>query len=178
MQDKDFTTYEYKTISTRANEQAQTIDMYEAFGYEVIETSTNSLGNVTLSLKRDRKQKHKTELNKLLRQGEETFESIHNLNASKTRGATIFSFIFGSLASLVLGGGMCLVMLLNSNLVALIGGIIIGVIGIILCSVNPLIYNKMVAKKTKEVLPLIDQSEEKLANILEKGNELLSQDII
>ena len=33
-------------------------------------------------------------------------------------------------------------------------------------------------KKTKEILPIIDDNEEKLANILEKGNDLLNTDFI
>lgn len=37
---------------------------------------------------------------------------------------------------------------------------------------------KMVEKKTGELLPIIDDNEEKLANILEKGNDLLKADLI
>ena len=43
---------------------------------------------------------------------------------------------------------------------------------------NYFIYKKIVAKRIKQVLPVIDQTEEKLANILEKGNDLLRADLI
>ena len=73
---------------------------------------------------------------------------------------------------------MCLVMLIENSIPALIGGIVLGVIGIALCSVNYIIYKNIVTKKTKQVLPVIDDNEEKLSNILEKGNDLLRTDLI
>lgn len=39
-------------------------------------------------------------------------------------------------------------------------------------------YKKLAEKKTKTLLPVIDDNEEKLANILEKGNGLLNADLI
>lgn len=178
MQEKDFVSYEYKTVSVKAIDQTKAEDMYEAFGWEITGTSAQATGNLMLSLKRDRKQKHKQELNRLERQAEETLDAINGLNLSKTRGASIFAYIFGIAAALILGGGMCLTMLVENSIPALVGGIVLGIIGFALCGVNYVVYSKMVAKKTKEVLPVIDQTEEKLANILEKGNELLSAEII
>ena len=94
------------------------------------------------------------------------------------RSAEIYSRIFGVIATLILGGGMCLVMLIENSIPALVGGIVLGVVGIALCSVNYLIYKKIVEKKTKQVLPVIDDNEEKLSNVLEKGNDLLRTDLI
>ncbi len=178
MQEKDFVSYEYRTKTVKAKDQMRAIDMYEAFGWEVTATTPTVVDGVTLSLKRDRKLKHKQELIKLERQAEDTFEAINGLHRAKTMGASIFAYIFGVIATLILGGGMCLVMLIENSIPALVGGIILGVIGIVLCGVNYIIYSKIVAKKTKEILPIIDQTEEKLANILEKGNDLLSTDLI
>lgn len=178
MQEKDFVSYEYKTVSVNAKDQTRALDMYESFGWELTGTSTQAVGGVTLSFKRDRKLKHKQELTKLERQAEETFDAVNGLQRSKTLGASVFAYIFGSVAALILGGGMCLTMLVENSLFAFVGGIVLGVAGIVLCSVNYPIYSKMVAKKTKDVLPVIDQTEEKLANILEKGNDLLKADLI
>ncbi len=178
MQERDFVSYEYKTVTAKAKDQAKTLDMYEAFGWEVTGTSASAIDGVTISLKRDRKQNHRQELNKLERQAEETFCEIDRLQRSKTMGASIFAYIFGIVAALVLGGGMCLVMLIENSIPALAGGIVLGVAGIALCGVNYLIYRKIAEKKTKEVLPIIDQTEEKLANILEKGNDLLKAEVI
>ncbi len=178
MQEKDFVTYEYKSVSFKAKDQTKAMDLYEAFGWEVTATSAEVTGGVTLSLRRDRKQKHKQELNKLERQAEETFSAINDLQRSKTRGASIFAYVFGIVAALIFGGGMCLTMLIENSIPALVGGIVLGLVGLALCGVNYVIYSKMAAKKTRDVLPAIDQTEEKLANILEQGNALLNTEFI
>lgn len=178
MKEKDFTAYEYKTKTVKAKDQTRVIDLYEAFGWEVTSTTPNYVDNVTISLKRDRKLKHKQELNKLERQAEETLENINGLHRAKTMGASIFGYTFGSVATLVFGGGMCLTMLGGNSLPSFVGGIVLGIVGIALSGINYLIYKKIVQKKTKEILPVIDQTEEKLANILEKGNDLLITEFI
>ena len=73
---------------------------------------------------------------------------------------------------------MSLCMLKTSEIPALVGGIILGIVGAVLCGVNYLAYKSIAQKKTKQVLPLIDEKQEKLANLLEKGNDLLSADLI
>ena len=169
--------YEYKTALVKAKDQAKAADLYEAFGWEIAGTSNAAVDRATLSLKRDRKQKHKSELTRLERQAEETLATLSRLQSSKTAGANVFAYLFGIAATLLLGGGMCLVMLFE-GIAAKTVGILLGVLGIALCGVNYLIYQKMVSKKTAEVLPVIDQTEEKLANLLEKGNELLRAGLI
>ena len=177
MQEKDFVSYEYRTVSVKAKDQARVMDLYEAFGWEVTGTSP-ALDGVTLSLKRDRHIPHKQELVKLERQAEDTFARIGGLERSKTQGASVFSYIFGCIAALILGGGMSLVMLVEGSIPALVGGIVLGIIGIVLCGVNYPIYKRLASQKTKALLPVIDETEEKLANLLERGNELLSAERI
>ena len=173
MQEKDFVSYEYMTKQVGVNSQTKTIDMYEAFGWEATSTNTSATGIITISFRRNRKQRHKQELNKLQRQAEDMNNTILQLNSSKTAIANIFAYTFGVIAALILGGGMSMVMTIKNNIPILVGGIIVGIIGIIMCSVNYFIYKKIVANKTKQVLPIIDENEEKLSNILEKGNDLL-----
>ena len=177
MQEKDFVSYEYRTVSVKAKDQAQAMDLYEAFGWEVTGTSP-ALDGITLSLMRDRHIPHKQELVKLERQAEDTFARIGGLERSKTQGASAFSYIFGCIAALILGGGMSLVMLVEGSIPALVGGIVLGIIGIVLCGVNYPIYKRLASQKTKALLPVIDETEEKLANLLERGNELLSAERI
>ncbi len=176
--EKDFIAYEYATKSVKAREQSRAIDLYESFGWEVTSVTPAFPEGVTLSLKRDRKLKHKQELNKFERQAETLMDTIARQQSAKTMGANIFAYVFGIVAALVFGGGMCLVMLIENSIPALAGGILLGIAGIALCGVNYFIYKKMAAKKTKQLLPIIDDNEEKLANLLEKGNALLQADVI
>lgn len=178
MQEKDYITYEYKTKVVKRNEQTRAIDIYEAFGWEITSVQSTVTGGVALSMRRDRKLKHKQEMVKLERQAEEKVGRITALEKSKTLSASVFGYVFGVIATLILGGGMSLLMVAQGNVGALIGGIVLGVIGIVLMSVNYPIFKKIAEKKTKEVLPLIDENEEQLANVLEKGNDLLSTDLL
>lgn len=177
MFERDFVAYEYKTVSVKAKDQAKTMDVYEAFGWEVTSAAQTLDGHAVLFLKRDRKQRHRTELTKLERQAEDTLDALRTLERSKTLGATVFSSIFGCIGALVLGGGMALVMQVG-GVPAMAGGIVLGLVGIVICAVNYPIFKKMAAKKTKSLLPVIDQTEEKLALLLEKGNDLLSTEQI
>ena len=178
MQEKDFVSYEYATRTAKAKNQTKAMDMYEAFGWEVTATAPTGFDTVTLSLRRNRKLKHKQELARLERQAEALTSTIDGLERAKSLGASVFAYIFGCFAALVLGGGMCLTMLIEGSIPALIGGIALGIAGIALCGVNYLIYKKSVEKKTKQLLPIIDDNEEKLANLLEKGNDLLKAGLI
>lgn len=177
MQERDHVSNEYRTVSVKAKDKTRAMDLYEAFGWEVTGTSP-AIDGVTLSLKRDRHIPHKQELVKLERQAEDTFVCIGGLESAKTRGASIFCCIFGCIAALVLGGGMSLTLLIEGSIPAFVGGIVLGTIGIVLCGVNYPIYKRLAAKKTKALLPVIDETEEKLADILERGNDLLSAERI
>lgn len=178
MQEKEFVSYEYRTKTVKAKDQTRAMDMYEAFGWEITATSPSAVDGVTLSLKRDRKLKHKQELTKLERQAEVVFTTINGLHREKTLGASIFCYIFGIVAALVFGGGLCLAMLIENSTPALVGGIALGILGVALCGINCIVYKKIAAKKTEQLLPIIDDNEEKLANILEKGNDLLHTDLL
>ena len=101
MQEKDFVSYEYKTVVADAKEQSRVTDVYEAFGWEVTSQST-ALKKTTLSLKRNRNISHKTELNRLERQASNMLVNLKNLERSKTTTAKVFSWIFGIVATLYL----------------------------------------------------------------------------
>lgn len=178
MTEKDFITYEYRTKSVKVKDLTRTADLYEAFGWEIVSTERTAVERVTLSLRRDRKLPHRQELNRLERQAEELSGTLDGLERAKRLRADIFAYIFGIVAALVLGGGMCMVMLIEDSVPALIGGIAVGVVGLVLCAVNYPVYRAMVAKKTEQVLPALDENEEKLADLLERGNDLLRADLI
>lgn len=171
--EKNFATYEYMSRRVKMGDQSRVTDLYEAFGWELTETSASAEG-AALSFKRDRKIPHKPELDRLQRKAEETKANLDRLERSKKSGASVFSLVFGCLAALVLGGGMSLVMTVENSLPALICGIFLGIVGVVLCAVNYPIYRRKADKKTAELIPVIDEQEEKLANLLEQANDLLA----
>ena len=152
MQEKDFVSYEYKTVSVKAKDQSKAIDLYEAFGWEITATERTVLDNVTISMKRDRKINHKAELVKLERQAENAFEAVNGLEKAKTQGARVFAYIFGCIAALVLGGGMCLCMLPESA-AAMAAGVVIGLVGIAMCAVNYPVFQKARRQKDEKSAP-------------------------
>ena len=76
--------------------------------------------------------------------------------------ATIFTYTFGIISSLVLGTGMSLAMqVIGSGTIGMILGIIIGIIGIIGCGVNYPIYKKMLEKgKAKYAYEIVQLARE------------------
>ena len=70
--------------------------------------------------------------------------ALRKLDRKAKLPATVFTFTFGIISSLVLGTGMCLAMqVIGSGAIMMALGIIIGIIGIVGCAVNYPIYKKI-----------------------------------
>ena len=173
MQDKDFVAYEYKTKRVAAQDQPQTADMYEAFGWEVTAVTPSAGGGVNVSFRRSRKLAHRQELSRLERQAEQTAAVIAKLRRAKTLGARVFAYIFGAAAALVFGGGMSMALLHADRAAWLAGGCVLGAAGIVLCAVNYFAYRRLAQKKEARLQPAIEDNEDKLADILERGDGIL-----
>ena len=77
--------------------------------------------------------------------------ALRKLDRKAKMPATIFTYTFGIISSLVLGTGMCLAMqVLGSGIIGMAIGVIVGVIGIIGCGVNYPIYKKMLENGKKK----------------------------
>ena len=77
--------------------------------------------------------------------------ALRKLDRKAKMPATVFTYTFGIVSSLVLGTGMCLAMrVLDSGIIGMVIGIIVGVIGIIGCGVNYPIYKKMLENGKKK----------------------------
>lgn len=74
--------------------------------------------------------------------------ALKKLDRQAKKGAEIFSYIFGSVFSLVFGTGMCFAMgeIGDSSITSMIIGIIIGLVGILGVSINYPIYKKLLRK--------------------------------
>ncbi len=77
--------------------------------------------------------------------------ALRKLDRKAKMPATIFTYTFGIISSLVLGTGMCFAMqVLGSGIIGMVIGILVGVIGIIGCGVNYPIYKKMLENGKKK----------------------------
>jgi len=76
--------------------------------------------------------------------------------------ATVFTYTFGIVSSLVLGTGMSLAMqVIGSGTAGMVLGIIVGIIGLIGCGINYPIYKKMLEKgKAKYAYEIVQLARE------------------
>lgn len=73
--------------------------------------------------------------------------ALKKLDRKAKLPATVFTYSFGVISTLIVGTGMCLSMqVLGTGIVSRILGIIIGIIGFIGCGVNFPIYNRILEK--------------------------------
>lgn len=72
--------------------------------------------------------------------------------------ATIFTYTFGVVSSLIVGTGMCLSMnVIGKGVFSMVAGTVIGIIGFILCGVNYPIYKRMLEKgKAKYAYEIVE----------------------
>ena len=79
--------------------------------------------------------------------GDSKIIALRKLDKRAKLPATVFTYIFGIVSTLVLGTGMCFSMqVIGSGTLGMVIGIAVGVVGIIGCSVNYPIYRKMLEK--------------------------------
>ena len=77
--------------------------------------------------------------------------ALRKLDKKAKTPATIFTYTFGIISSLILGTGMCFAMqVLGSGIIDMLIGIIVGVIGMIGCGINYPIYKKMLERGKKK----------------------------
>ena len=77
--------------------------------------------------------------------------ALRKLDRKAKMPATIFTYTFGIVSSLVLGTGMCFAMqVLGSGIVDMVIGIIVGIVGIVGCGINYPIYKKMLENGKKK----------------------------
>ena len=96
-----------------------------------------------------------------------TLDKIKNLDKKVKKPANVFAYVFGSIAAIILGCGMSLVMTnINTYLniaEPLFPGIVIGVIGLFFAIINYPIYKRILASRRKkyaaEIIALSDKIE-------------------
>ena len=84
--------------------------------------------------------------------------ALKKLDAKAKLPATVFTYSFGIISSLIVGTGMSLAMqVIGSGVVSMVLGIVIGIAGFVGCGVNYPIYKKMLEKgKAKYAYEIVE----------------------
>ncbi len=96
---------------------------------------------------------------------ESELDELRRLDAKVKRPANVFSYVFGSIAAIIMGCGMSLIMTDIADIIGFSGdpmlcGIVIGVVGMILALINYPIYLGMIkARKKKYSAKIIELSD-------------------
>ncbi|MBQ3006437.1 MAG: dihydropteridine reductase [Clostridia bacterium] len=91
-------------------------------------------------------------------------DALKKLDAKVKKPANVFAYVFGSIAAIIMGSGMSLVMTDIGESIgiadAMIPGIVIGIIGMLMAIVNYPIFKQILAsrrkKYAKEIIALSD----------------------
>lgn len=91
-------------------------------------------------------------------------DALKKLDAKVKKPANVFAYVFGSIAAIIMGSGMSLVMTDIGETIgvadAMIPGVVIGIIGMLMAIINYPVYKKFLAsrrkKYAKEIIALSD----------------------
>ncbi len=95
-------------------------------------------------------------------------DELRQLDKKVKRPANVFAYIFGSLAAIIMGGGMSLIMTDISETIGMaepmLPGLIIGVVGLALALMNYPIYKRILNSRRKKYASEIISVSEKIIN--------------
>lgn len=92
--------------------------------------------------------------------GETTMEHLRRLDASATKAAAAVSIIMGTISTLIMGIGMCCIMVWGDTL--FVPGIVIGIAGIAGVAAAYPVYTHMVKRRREKLAPEILRLTEEL----------------
>lgn len=175
---RTFVGYEYKQVITNANKVSFLIDGYENFGWTVDENISPGIAadlsgtrtNVVLRLKRNRKIMNKMELTRLQRNFEFCLKEIDHLEKSKTSEATIYALTVGILGTAFMAGSVFAV---TADPPRVLLCIILAVPAFTGWILPYFLYKNIVSKRTEKANLLIEEKQDEIFEICEKGNKLL-----
>ena len=95
-------------------------------------------------------------------------DELRALDAKVKKPVNVFSYIFGSVSAIVMGGGMSLVMTDINEVVGIekpmLPGIVIGVIGMLMAMINYPLYKNLLASRRKKYADQIIAISNKITN--------------
>jgi hypothetical protein len=169
---KNFVGYEYKEILTSSDKVSMYLDGFENFGWEVDEHmgQIQSGEKIRLKLKRDRKILNKVELTRLQRNFEACMEEIDSLEKSIKKTATMMAIIIGIIGTVFMAGSVFAV----TNEPPIIWLSVLLAIPAFIGWISPIfVYKKIMRERAEEIVPFIEQKQEEIYELCEKGSKLL-----
>lgn len=170
----DFIGYEYKELFVSEESLSIYIDCYRNFGWIRDENFVDEKGRgrVKLKLKRDRRMVNKVELTRLQKKFEADMDEVKALENAKTTSATIRSIFTGLVGTAFVAGSVFAV---TSDIPNIPLTIIFGIIGFLFWGVSYFLYTWMVARKTTQLAPIIEEKYDEIYEVCEKGSKLLNR---
>ena len=180
MKDNDkFVTYEYASVNVKKELEPIYMDIYESFGWELVNNELNSelsFLRSKLSFKRDRKINNKMALNKLQKNIDVCFNNIEKLEMQKQFNASFKAYLIGIIACVFTALSVFSITgYLAFGSLTMAFQIVFGAIGTLLFIPPYFVYRNTVALKTEEVQPLIEKEYDNISGICEEANLLLSK---
>lgn len=178
----DFVAYDYKEVITDSSRASFLLDGYENFGWELDENYSmgshenlgvpqpSRQGKIVLKLRRNRKIVNKMELTRLQRNFEACIQAIEELEKSKTSMATIYALMIALFGTAFMAGSTFAVTSQPPYIILCIALAIPGFTGWIL---PYFVYQRVAARQTGKVTPMIEEKFEEIYEVCEKGNKLL-----
>lgn len=81
-------------------------------------------------------------------------DALKKLDAKVKKPANVFAYVFGSIAAIIMGSGMSLVMTDIGETIgiadAMISGVVIGIVGMLMAIINYPVYKKFLASRRKK----------------------------
>ncbi len=173
---QSFVGYEYKEVITNVTKVSFLIDGYKNFGWVVDENvnpgiaTPNPFANVVLRLKRNRKIMNKMELTRLQRNFEFCLKEIDKLEKSKTSKARMYALSIGIIGTAFMAGSVFAVTAAPPMILLCIILAIPAFTGWIL---PYFIYKNVSQSNAIKADLLIEEQQEEIFHIFEKGNKLL-----
>lgn len=161
-----YVAYEYKEVEASGERAALLIDCYQSLGWEA--EKEHPPGRIML--RRSRKIMNKAELTRLQRNFEACIEEIDTLQKTKKSKASAVSILIGLIGTGFMAGSVFAVTA-EQPMIWLC--ILLAIPAFGLWALAPILYPRMVAKRTTIVNELIEQKYDEIYTICEKGSRLL-----
>lgn len=157
--------YEYKEITADGERAAMYQDCYRSFGWEKIGENGKKL-----MFRRSRKILNRTELIRLQRNFEACIKEIDELQKSKTTKATAICIGLG-IAGTVFMTGSVFAVTASPPIIWLC--VFLAIPAFILWILAPVLYPRMVKKRTESINELIEEKYNEIYEVCERGDKLL-----